>query len=541
MSIQDIRQNPQDTSNFYLANIYQTLAVPDRSTISPSLPSSPPPFSPPNYAVWVNALWFLSLVISLTCALLATFLQQWARRYLKVTQSRYSPHKRARIRAFFAEGVEKCLLPRAVETLPILLHISLFLFFSGLVVFLLNINITIFTLVLSWVGMCTALYGCITLMPIFRHDSPYYTSLSSSAWSSVIGLAFFVSAVSGMLLYWTVFFHHGAEWLIKFARRCYRLLLQGLERTVEEAALDSPSAIDIRTFMWTLDSLDEDHELERFFSGLPGFRNSKVVDDPLPSLTIWQKSKLRQELIGFMDRTFSSDLLPAPVKERRAMVCAKAFDPAHFPNAFSVFDKILSKYKYSGPLATGIVQIVRGWATNVGEHAILDAQATISMVVARVHSRDDSWFDLASDALAIPEPVLRKYAAHGDSLSLAILIHIVRQQFMHFRKPSWPTSDFSSVLEAASKFNSQDTSPGLQLDFCALWNQIARKAQNDNSQQIAFRILERCRNVYLALHQDTDSAPKRSTASAGDEDVFLWEPSAYPLCNLPCHLPGSTA
>ncbi|KAH9035985.1 hypothetical protein EDB83DRAFT_2677963 [Lactarius deliciosus] len=92
VSIQDIRPNPQDTSNFYLANIYQTVADPN---ISGTLPTSPPQFSPPNYAVWVNSLWFMSLVISLTCALLATLLQQWARRYLKVTQSRYSPHKRA--------------------------------------------------------------------------------------------------------------------------------------------------------------------------------------------------------------------------------------------------------------------------------------------------------------------------------------------------------------------------------------------------------------------------------------------------------------
>ncbi|KAN0140515.1 hypothetical protein V8E53_001724, partial [Lactarius tabidus] len=182
VSIQDIRQNPQDTSNFYLANIYQAIADPNNSNISTSPPASPPPFSPPNSAVWVNALWFLSLVISLTCALLATLLQQWARRYLKITQSRYSPHKRARIRAFFAEGVEKCLLPWAVDTLPTLLHISLFLFFAGLVVFLCNVNLTIFKLVLSWVGLCTALYGCITCMPIIRHDSPYYTPLSLPVW-----------------------------------------------------------------------------------------------------------------------------------------------------------------------------------------------------------------------------------------------------------------------------------------------------------------------------------------------------------------------
>ena len=178
VSIQGLQQNPQDTSNFYLANIYQATINSISSNVSDSPPASPPPFSPSNSAVWVNALWFLSLVISLTCALLATLLQQWARRYLKITQSRYSPHKRARIRAFFAEGVGKCLLPWIVDALPTLLHISLFLFFSGLVVFLCNVNLTIFKLVLSWVGICTALYGCITCMPIFRHDSPYYTPLS---------------------------------------------------------------------------------------------------------------------------------------------------------------------------------------------------------------------------------------------------------------------------------------------------------------------------------------------------------------------------
>ena len=173
-------------SNFYLANIFQSIADPSLSIP----PASPPAFSPPTYAVWVNALWFLSLVISLTCALLATLLQQWARKYLKVTQSRYSPHKRARIRAFLSEGVEKLLILWTVEALPTLLHISLFLFFAGLVVFLWDVNLTIFKLVLSLVGVCTALYGSITVMPVFRHDSPYHTPLSLPAWHIITGIPF---------------------------------------------------------------------------------------------------------------------------------------------------------------------------------------------------------------------------------------------------------------------------------------------------------------------------------------------------------------
>ncbi|KAN0140639.1 hypothetical protein V8E53_001848, partial [Lactarius tabidus] len=179
VSIQDLRQDPQDTSNFYLSNIYQLLTDPDRPNIPTSLPLSPPPFSPPSFAVWVNGLWFMSLVISITCAVLATLLQQWARRYLKkVSQTRYSLDKRARIRTFFAEGVEMSLLPWVVEALPMLIHVSLVLFFAGLAVFLWNVNLTIFKVVLSWIGVCTAIYGCTMLASLVCPDSPYNTPLT---------------------------------------------------------------------------------------------------------------------------------------------------------------------------------------------------------------------------------------------------------------------------------------------------------------------------------------------------------------------------
>jgi hypothetical protein len=456
--IQDIRENPQDTSNFYLANIYQTITDPNNSNISSSPPASPPPFSPPNSAVWVNALWFLSLVISLTCALLATLLQQWARRYLKITQSHYSPHKRARIRAFFAEGVEKCLLLWAVDTLPTLLHISLFLFFAGLVVFLCNVNVTIFKLVLLWVGLCMALYGCITCMPIIRHDSPYHTPLSLPVWHIVTRTLFvvywFLRWFNKSVRYRNITYHRFRN----LKDNCRELLVQGMQKTAEETALDSPSEIDTRAFMWTFDCLDEDHELEQFFSGLPGFRSSKVVRDPLLSLTEEKKRKLYNTLEGLLNRTFSSDLLPAPVKNRRAMICAKAVGPEHTPNAFSILGTILFKYQYSGPLATVIAKIFRGWKNKMGEDNIVHGQYVISRVIATSRPHDDSWYFLVSDELAVREAVLRDYATRGDSLSIFILIHVIRQQFIHFRKSSWGFVSFSFVLREASRFNPSENS-----------------------------------------------------------------------------------
>ena len=481
----------------------------------------------------------MSLVISLTCALLATLLQQWARRYLKVTQPRYSLHKRARIRGFFAEGVERSLLPWAVEALPALLHVSLFLFFVGLVVFLWNVDLTTFKLVLSWVSTCTTLYGCITLMPVFRHASPYNTPLTLLVWHTA-------TRVSFTIIWWFTPFVHLLGGLVYYRFRLlkerYRKLLeQGMQKTAEETALNSSSEIGARAFMWTFASLDEDLDLERFFSGLPGFRTSKVVDDPLLILTSEQKKKLSTTLVGLLDRTFSSDLVPEPVKIRRATICVKALDPAEFPYACrQIVDRILFNDKWRGMRTADFGNTVRGWGNNGDLGTALVAQAILTGIIAKVKRHDDSWFTLASNELRIPEADLRDYAAHGDSLSLAVLIHVTRQQFTHHQTRPWPKDEFWQVLDSLSKFNVQDTSPELQHEFCALWDHIVLTAQNDHNQWMVWYTLGPIRNIYLTLHQDTGSIPTHFSASTTNYDRVLLEPSLYPSCNIPDHRPDTT-
>ncbi|KAH9971384.1 hypothetical protein BGW80DRAFT_455989 [Lactifluus volemus] len=115
----------------------------------------------------VDTLWFLSLFMSLTCAHLATLLQQWTRQYLMVTQPPRTVHTSEHGSAHRRKWCRKFHLPRAVETLPALLHLSLFVFF-GLLIFLSNINHTPFTVVACWVGLSAGIYGCIT----FSHPEP---------------------------------------------------------------------------------------------------------------------------------------------------------------------------------------------------------------------------------------------------------------------------------------------------------------------------------------------------------------------------------
>ena len=319
-----------------------------------------------------------------------------------------------------------------------------------------------------------------------------------------------------------------------------------MQKTAEETALKSSSEIDTRAFMWTFDCLDEDHELESFFSGLPGFRNSKVVKDPLPSLTEEEMEKLYGALRGLLDRTFSSDFLPAPIKNWRAFICAKAVDPKHSPidwssrepmlTAFRILDAILYKYQHSGPVVTGIVNILKGWGNNMDEDRVVYAQLTNYKVLASSQPHDSSWYNFASEELGLPETSLRDYATQGNSLSFVILIHVVRQQFTHFGKTSSLHKDnFSYVLAEASEFDEKDTSSELQHEFCALWNQIVNKAQGGGDQDMARLVLKHIRNVYLSLHQNTDSAPTQFSASTGNWDPILRDPSSYPVCKVPDH------
>ncbi len=402
------------------------------------------------------------------------------------------------------------LLPLVVEALPTLVHVSLSLFFGGLAVFLWHVDLTIFKSVLSWIGVCAVLYGCFTFMPIIRHDSPYDTPLSSPTWYVVTGIRYVVFR----FLRWLRGFQLGGGTHNRFSNlehRYRKLLVRGIAKAIKQTALDLPSQIDTRAFMWTLGRLDEDQELERFFSGLPGFRSSKVVGDPLPLLNDNQRKRLSEAWIALFNHTFSSDSLPESVKNWRELQTTKFGHTA------------------------------RGWGNSENKGISSVTQAIVTSIIAKVQQHDDPWFSLASNELGVAESVLRYYAAHGDSLSLAILLHVTRRHFSLFKEQFWPFVSFGKVLEAASKFSVRDTLPELQHEFCTLWNEIVLKAQNDNDWGMAYDILGKIRNVYITLHQDTNSAPTLFSLSTGDHDAVLNFPSSYPVCSVPGHTHDNSA
>jgi hypothetical protein len=183
--IQDLKVDPADQSAYYqnqaaymLSGISQQLA-----SVNPQIPSNYTPY-PTFHATAsdrrVNIYWLISLVCSLSAALLATLVQQWARAYMRIFQQSRNPLKAARIRLFLFEGAKR--LPSVAEFVPGLIHISLILFLWGLGDIILYIDKTVFIATVVPILVCVCLYLYCVFVPIWNHQSPYWTPFSPYIW-----------------------------------------------------------------------------------------------------------------------------------------------------------------------------------------------------------------------------------------------------------------------------------------------------------------------------------------------------------------------
>ncbi len=463
--------------------------------------------------------------MSLTCALLATSLHQWARRYIRLTQpARCSPEKRARMRAFFADGVEKMHVPWAVEGLPTLLHLSLFLFFFGLVIFLFNTNHEVFISVVWWIGFFSIAYVLLTLLPLIRHDSPYCGPLSTPAWILYASMKYVTVKVFDFMA-----LHKSSrlEAEIRYSSSIHRYrgwMLGGVEKAAEERALERSSEIDAHILDWTLSALGDDDSLEDFFEAVPGFFNSKLVKYLERNLPETLLNKFWDAMDGFMGHTLSSNLVVESVKSRRIDICGDIMSMIPCTKRF-MHNNLRFPFDQA-PVSIERVQAMARWFAHVSSDVCRIVRFTVAKNLARIQERDDRWIALASNVYGLSEHDLRNdVALGGDNVLLATLINLSRR--------SVHSDQLDLIRSLSSQFDIHNTLPGLQHDFCTLWNEIVQEAKNSEPDPTPAIILDLIRHHFIALHQGTDGVP--IAFSSGTVD-----PSSYPSCNIPSHRPGLT-
>ncbi|KAK0442849.1 hypothetical protein EV421DRAFT_1657727, partial [Armillaria borealis] len=115
-------------------------------------------FVPATTDVWMNGLWFTSLFLSLTTALVAVLVKQWLHHHVAFPSG--TPR----------DGVIMGLL-------PVLMHLALAIFLVGLVIFLQPLRQTLSWFICAGTGVVYTAYVVATILPIIFPQCPYRTPL----------------------------------------------------------------------------------------------------------------------------------------------------------------------------------------------------------------------------------------------------------------------------------------------------------------------------------------------------------------------------
>ena len=398
---------------------------------------------------------------SLTCALLATLLQQWARRYRRRTQRRYSPHARACIRAFFAEGADKFRVTTVVEFLPALLHISVFLFFAGLVIFLFDINHTVASVILALVAVCGLSYIIFTVIPILFHDSPFQTPLTTAAWYlHHLSLRSYLVLAKHLLAGFSKIVGFAA-WRIQdnikaLSDRSTRYLSLGMSRSLGDTARQQSWGMDARALAWTLDTLDEDHELEQFLAGVPGFYQSRALTTSKAILGSLSgpdgfNTMLPWKILEVVERAIDGDHYPLEVRQRRNRTCLSAlyFIPGAVHDILSAVRHTSYPPRALLPRSFDSWSIAAELSLHIDDDVALGARCVAAVIATHttfsdtfrstVLREDDRLLPILVRQFGVQEHVLRAYlAGNGEDIRLVNLISFV-----------WLTVKFARNMEAS--------------------------------------------------------------------------------------------
>ncbi|KAF7343193.1 hypothetical protein MVEN_01750500 [Mycena venus] len=349
----------------FLIESYKTLS-PDQGAITiallaqisnqldPSSSTTPPPvdsssFTPSTASLACNTLWFLSLGLSLSCALIATLVEQWARDFIQRTEMRPSPIIRARIFSYLYFGMQRFGMHTIVGFIPLLLHISLLLFFAGLVAFLRPINRVMVIVAALMLGLISAIYICLTILPIISSDAPYRTPLSNVAW----GLFQRLSTPS----YWRRKSPSDKESGTtdrepSQANRSIPTMVAVMNRdaTVHSSERDKRDGLAI---VWTLKSLTDNNELQPFVEALPdliyGPNGRRGMYDHMINMLLADRDIRLVQRIENLLQTCDSGVLPPDHQIWRRITCLRALwtiayflaSDASTQETFPVFDRQL--------------------------------------------------------------------------------------------------------------------------------------------------------------------------------------------------------
>jgi hypothetical protein len=411
---------------------------------------------------------------------------------------------------------------RAIEAIPLLLHVSVFLFLAGLVDFLFPINDAVALCILGYIAAFVSVYAILTILPNLLLNCPYRTPLTGLAWriSQISALAVLLlireleGALQGALSLWRRV-GRGLGGLQRPLPATWRKTLQtqirvrrkwlahGLRRSIVLSATTAATwKVDSRALRWTLVVLHRDNEIEDFVAHIPGYFESPTVPDATSAILALMDvpSDRADPILGsrIHDLIKSSKLGISPLQEEarknRLRVCLKtlwccgrAYNqtgyaaplPSYVRKVFAVPEMIHQIYMETDVSVRIIGRcfsslLAKKLAQDVTDHPRRYPRTGMGVFVTQTELM------CLSTLLESTSGDVMDWLEHRGAISLATVVSLANSEVEHLIADSVP-SEALDVFQKTFEILVQglihldlDPSDSLAVQFCKLYSKVDR-------------------------------------------------------------------
>lgn len=190
-----LQQDSADVSAALLLMIAQSQQRVEQGEASKSLqPIEIPSFSVPITARWINGLWFASLALSLSAALVAMLAKEWLTAF---TSARPRPaHTYSILRQTRLEGLVQWRALHIIDLLPSMLHLALLLFSFGLTIYLWTLDQDVAYVIVIITGATFLFYVATSIFGAIHEFCPFVTQISKYIRNLLLALGWKLSQIS---------------------------------------------------------------------------------------------------------------------------------------------------------------------------------------------------------------------------------------------------------------------------------------------------------------------------------------------------------
>jgi len=217
-------------------------------------------------------------------------------RVLPTPQLSAPPQKRCRVHAYLFEGLTKFQMRRMVESITVLLHISVFLFFFAFSEFLRTVNDNVGLAARFSFIVLLSTYIILSILPLVVSSAPYQTALTTPLRPCVVFLRFI-----SRLPMWAV---KGVP-PISFRSILAAAVKHNRSRDLLAATDRRAANLDYLALQWLLEDMDEEG-MDKFVIGLPALIHSPFITDATATMGALVADGMLERVEGHLTSSMSS-------------------------------------------------------------------------------------------------------------------------------------------------------------------------------------------------------------------------------------------